>query len=236
MKRELDMNNGVRILRKSINYDQLVFEDTHKYCLKHLKNGEPCPAYEKNWACPPASPNHTRTAKKIQQFQEFLIIIYELDLLTWKEQLRMKHPEWSEKKLEQNAFNSHLYNSKIYWGLRNLLKPYLVRKSSNVYVLANADCRRCNKCAKKDDKSCRHPEERIYSMEASGINVDESLRKIGYELLWDGRQRVCQVGLVCFRKSNPFQSLKVTAKAFHEKTLLERAKAKRIVNDILEDE
>lgn len=216
------MKNGVSVLRKPIKYDQLVFENTHEYCLNPLKNGEPCPAYGKNWACPPVSPNHMRTAKKLQRFRDFIVIIYEFDLLVWKEHLRIKHPEWNEKKLEQNAFNSHLYNGKIYWGLRNLLKPYLARKSSNVYLLANADCRRCQKCAKKDGEPCRHPEERIYSLEASGINVDESLRNIGYELFWDGRRRVCQVGLVCFRKLNPFQSQKATAKEFYEKTLLER--------------
>lgn len=195
------MVSSVKIHQLPITFDQLVFEDTQQYCLNPLKNGKPCPAYGKNWACPPVSPTYLQTQQKLKHYKEFRVIIYEYNLLAWKEQLRQKHPAWDDRKLQCNATNSHLYNGIIYWGLRKLLKPYL--KTPSLYVLANADCRRCRKgCAKKMQQPCRHPKERLYSMEASGINVDATLRNIGYILQWINKERVCQVGLICFKPNS----------------------------------
>ena len=192
------------IYKKPILYNQIVFEDTHAYCLNLLMNGKPCPAYKQNWACPPYSPTYLQTKERLLHYTSFLIILYEYNLVYRQKYLHAKHPDWDQKKIEQNALNSHLYNSTIYWGLRKILKPYI--KASGMlgtYVLGNSNCRLCAKCARKTNEPCRHPTQRIYSMEAAGINVDQSLRNIGYVLEWPPTTKVVQVGLIVFRELNP---------------------------------
>lgn len=194
-------SNGIRVYKLNIAYEQLVFEDTQPYCLQLLKNNKPCPAYNNNWACPPFAPTYLQTKEQLSRYQYYLILIYEFDLVIWKELLQAKHPDWTKTKVETNALNSHLYNGVIYWGLRRLLKPYI--GSQNTYVLGNSNCRLCQKCARKTNEKCRRPKQRIYSMEAAGINVDTTLRNIGYILEWPPSTKVVQVGLIAFKTLNP---------------------------------
>lgn len=188
-----------------ITFNQIIFDsNTHKYCQKPLKNKKPCPAYDNNYACPPYSPSAETTKTKLSQFKRFEIIIYELNLIYRIQQMKESHPDWDGKKAEQNALNSHLYNGVIYWGLRKEL-VYYTRIDPSVYVLANSSCRLCGKgCAAKTREPCRHPDKRLYSMEAAGINVHETLKPIEngkYELEWPPKTKACQVALVCFKQS-----------------------------------
>jgi len=181
---------------KQVEYEDIEFSPaTSEWC----KNGSHCPNYGNNWSCPPESPY---MEKKLMRYDQFFLLIFEFDI---------SHlPVTKVKKVP----NPRHYNGSIRKGLANLIDEFILNniRTEDFLVLAGGGCRICkNKryggCAREVGKPCRFPDRMHYSMESVGIDVDETLRKIGIELQWPPKTVARQVGLVCVKDNGRIRGL-----------------------------
>ena len=63
--------------------------------------------------------------------------------------------------------------------------------------LGAGGCTICEKCAKKTDEPCRHPDKRIPSLEAYGVNVSKTAAAAGMKYI-NGQNTVTYFGGVLF--------------------------------------
>lgn len=180
----------------TLHYNQISFlENPSRYCQYPMRSGKPCPAFGKNYSCPPFAPKPNEIKAIIKKFSDFEVITYEFNLKEHIKKIKKAHPDWQEEKV----FNSRLYNSHIYYALRKKLDE--ISQNEDCLILGNGSCWLCRShggCAAKNNLPCRYPNRKIKnSMEAVGINVFKTLYNIGYKLEKNPKNIVCQVGLIC---------------------------------------
>ena len=180
----------------TLNYNQISFlKSTSEYCRYPMKNGKPCPAYGKNYSCPPFAPKPNEIKTLLKKYSNFEVIIYEYYLREHIKKIEKAHPNWQEGKV----LNPRFYNSHIYYALRKRLNEISCNK--NYFILGNGCCWLCRShggCSVKYNLPCRYSNRKIKnSMEAVGINVFKTLLNIGYKLEEHPKKIVCQVGLIC---------------------------------------
>ncbi len=161
------MNNDLLTFSKiSIQYDQIVWLKpiSHYKCkiqylceLPYPDHPNGCPNYNKNPLCPPHSPNRKEILKKYQYFTLFMV---KFDFKRHKEQMKMNHPDWSDRQIACNLYyQSHI--KKLFYAY---VSPY--------YVYPNQVLMGCGSGFGTN----------IYSMESVGINVFQTLKKLNYQL------------------------------------------------------
>ncbi len=87
------------------------------------------------------------------------------------------------------------------------IKDFLMNNQNNYkekLILWDGYCDVCEKKLKKpcsyiDNLPCRYPEEIKYSMEAVGVNVDATVKKLGFNLEWPPTNYLYRFGLVCLK-------------------------------------
>lgn len=142
-----------------------------------------CPNYGKNLACPPTTPYFT---SYIGQAKTARVICYRL-LLT--------SPDIISAEQQQKDTRQAM----------ELLCKELGRYLSQGYKVAGAGhCRLCETCAGEEgETTCRKPAERIFSLEAMGVDVGSLLKKtFGFSLEWnkgaDRARYMCVAGAVFY--------------------------------------
>lgn len=148
---------------KKIPYDKKL---TNNACLVG------CNLYNRNGGCPPFSPDF----KQIQNNYKIATFIY-AKLLTDDYPIRV---------LRGNYY--------VRWSfVEALLTPFLNRfkiiadLKKDFLFLSSGFCKGCGnkKCAVKDEKKCRNPLKRTFSLESTGVIVtDVAERFLGCELYW----------------------------------------------------
>ncbi len=141
---------------------------TWKACAKGCSN------FNKAGGCPPRSP-------KLEEITQKEDTVWVIIARFWSE---YKHPKIASST-----------NSAIHWKFQDAILSSVMynlgqclRKTYGGIILGTGYCRGCpgKKCAfKLGYEVCRNPERRTYSMEATGINVVETVKELfGVELYW----------------------------------------------------
>ena len=76
-------------------------------------------------------------------------------------------------------------STKMFWFKKKVRKVQL--KSSRIT------------CTYDSGESCRYPGSKRYSMEATGIHVDQTVRKLGFKIEWPPTHYIYRFSLVCFK-------------------------------------
>ena len=167
----------IEITKKDIVFDPKV----QTYCNKpHFK----CPNYGHSWACPPKAPY---LEEKIKQFERFFLIY-------------IKHNIDKEKKKDFRQYEFMREN--IEEEISNFIQNNTIEYNA-IQILWDGHCRICEKegkrCTIDEQIPCRYPDEIRYSMEAIGINVTETVRKIELEIEWPPTNYIFRFGLICLK-------------------------------------
>jgi len=181
-----------------INYFDIAFDENVQNLCVNSKYS--CPNYSHCWACPPNSPF---MKNKLAQHEKFFLVYYKYDLHNFSEKMRERHSNWSDKMCR----NPRYYNNSIRKGLELEINQFLLtykEKYQSRLILGGGSCRICKTqkyhgCSFDLNEPCRFPEKRRYSMEAVGINVDETVKQFGIHLEWPPINWVYQIGLICFK-------------------------------------
>lgn len=139
-----------------------------------------CPNYSKSWACPPEAPY---MKDPVSQFKKFFLIYSKFNLKPLKIRNEVDREEM-ENEIHKFLDNyNEDYNSKL--------------------ILWDGYCRVCHKedkkCTYQSNKPCRYPNEIRYSMEAVGIDVDKTVKKLNIKLEWPPKNYAYRFSLICFK-------------------------------------
>ncbi len=182
---------------KEIKFDDLVFDiKVQTYCNNPKFR---CPNYGHSWACPPESPFLKET---VSEFKKFYLIYYQFNLKEYVEKERIKNPKRSEKRIKESFYREEFIRDyleqEIIKFIRNYETPY-----DNMLILWDGYCRICYKerkqCTYDQKQPCRYPEKIRYSMEACGIDVNATVKKVNIELEWPPVNYSYRFGLVCYK-------------------------------------
>jgi predicted metal-binding protein len=147
-----------------------------------------CKNYGKKYACPPKSPNFLDLCSKGGLF----IVMFKCNL----EQIK-NTSEFNKIRIANSVMKSRI----------DKLMRELEAKTA-LKFLSSGSCRLCKKCNLEKNLPCKYPGKMRFSLEATGINVDEMTENLfGIPLLWYNPQKhrapeyTCVVaGLMCDRK------------------------------------
>jgi predicted metal-binding protein len=186
----LDISNLLKIFYISIKKNAIKFTQKTKLwcCLPYPDHPNGCPNFDKNPLCPPKAPF---LKNKLNKFNYFYLIIGRFNLSKYKEEMLIRHPSWSEKQAK----------CVLYWqsSAKRHIKDYIERiyeKNSNrsFFLLSSGS----------GFKNIRIPQEKIYSMEAVGINVFKTLDNNNIEYELKPEKIILLVNLICSNKKLKF--------------------------------
>ena len=126
-----------------------------------------CPIHGKNLACPPHSPEFS---KHIASAEDALLIVVRLPL------------GWFDGATPEERYR------RCFKVARGALCDELLQWRRKGYVIAGSGaCKACSECAlERDESTCIKPDERIYSLESTGVNViDLTTKALGLEIQWN---------------------------------------------------
>ena len=150
---------NIKILR--VKRNSIIFTPkTHIWCtLSYPGHKKGCPNYDKNPLCPP---NVKIMGKYLEKYNYFYLIYAVFNIFEYKNYMLSKHPDWSDRKAR----------CLLYWqnSVKKLLKEYII----SIYII-NPDCSLYLFGSGSGDKIHNIKQEKIYSMEAAGINVVQTL-------------------------------------------------------------
>lgn len=141
---------------------------------KFLPLCKQCPEYEKNWSCPEGVPDIRKIAEPYQTVQIIgLKVLYD-------EQTRAESMKGSdiEEALRQKTYGAAKKQmQQVLLALEELIPGSLT-------VMAGK-CEFCERCARIDQKPCRHPEWMRYSFSGLGFDLVRIAEEILHiPLLW----------------------------------------------------
>ncbi len=180
----------VKISFKQIMFDPIV----QTFC----NNPEfKCPNYGHSHACPPIAPY---LEEEVSSYKDFYLIYYKFDLDRYINDEKSKYSKRSTEKI----LNSFYHKDILRDHLEEEINEFLIKfdgKFEEKLVLWDGFCRICSKekksCTYDSGEPCRY--EPRYSMEAVGINVDQTVRNTNFEMEWPPVHNAYRFGLVCFK-------------------------------------
>ena len=108
-----------------------------------------CENYGKNYTCPPHSGTMSENQNRYLQYENCIVINKILDLGQYYELMESSGKDFGER-IDR---------------LRTLLKEY------PVMVTGPGGCTICKTCAVIEEKPCRFPDQKHFSMEGSGLDI-----------------------------------------------------------------
>ncbi len=174
----------IKILR--VKRNSIIFTSkTHIWCTLPYpghKNG--CPNYDKNPLCPP---NIKIMEEHLKNYSFYYLIYAIFNISEYKTYMLNKHSDWSERKA----------GCLLYWqnSVKKLLKIYII----NLY-LNNPNCSLYLFGSGSGDKIHNIKQEKVYSMEAAGINVIKTFTNNKIEIEVKPIKFVHIVNLLCSDK------------------------------------
>lgn len=172
----VDILKYTKIETKKIPIESIVFkENIGQWCqLPYSEHKKGCPNYGKGLLCPPKSPFYRDIVKN---WQCFSVVYAVIDLKGYKDEMRISHPNWSEKQL----------SCVLYWQRR--VKVKLRSEVDKICNIGNDLVLGCG----SGFGDC-------YSMESVGINVIQTLKNNNIEIDVKPINRVVLVSLICKNK------------------------------------
>ena len=148
------------VVKASINFN-------YKSCSDLCQNG--CKNYDKKYSCPPSSPSF----EKLSKCYEYMVInAFKIPYDTLK-------TEYNSVRMANVVAKS--LQRKIFDTTANNLKQQNVKH----IIIENGSCRLCKICSYQKNEPCRHPEKMRFSLEATGVDVNDLVIKgFGFPLQW----------------------------------------------------
>jgi len=181
-----------------IDLKDIIFDpEVQTYC----NNAEfKCPNYGHNWACPPEAPY---LEEKVSQFKKFFVMYYKFDLKEYVAEVQLKHPHRKKDRIIRSFYAKDLVRDYLEQEMVQFQQDYKEDYEERL-VLWDGYCRICtnprDKCCTYDSgKACRYPDKKRYSMEAVGINVNDTVKNLKIDLEWPPVNYAYRFGLVCFK-------------------------------------
>lgn len=159
-----------------------------------------CPSYEHSWACPPEAPY---LEEEVSKYQKFFLVYVKFNLSEYIQEIKAKYPKKSESNIKNAFFMTNLLRDKLEQEILEFFKEYY-NKFEKKLILWDGFCRVCfNKkdrgCTYDSGDPCRYPDKKRYSMEAVGIDVTQSVKRLNLDLEWPPNKYVYRFGLVCLK-------------------------------------
>lgn len=128
-----------------------------------------CKNYNKKYSCPPVSPSF---GKLSQNFQYMVISAFKIPYDTLKS-------EYNSIRMANVVAKS--LQRKIFDAVANDLKKENIKH----IVLENGSCRLCKVCSLQKSEPCKHPDKMRFSLEATGVDVNDLvIKNFGFSLQW----------------------------------------------------
>ena len=180
-----------------ISFNQIKFDQKiQSYCCNPKFK---CPNYRHSWACPPEAPY---LEEKVAGFKKFYLIYTKLDLEEYVKHVWVKKPKKEREKIITAFYSKDSIRDELEKEILHFLNEYQNSYQEKL-VLWDGFCRICykenKKCTYDNGKPCRYPDRIRYSIEAVGINVDQTAKNIGINLEWPPTSYAYRFGLVCFK-------------------------------------
>ena len=178
---EITSINVLRVDRGSIKFT----DKTHKWCtLPYPNHKKGCPNFNKNPLCPP---NAKIMENILENYRFFYLILAYFDIFKYTNHMMHKHPNWSERKAR----------CVLYWqkSVKKLMREYI----KNIY-LKNPSCNFYLFSSGAGEKIPLNKQDEIYSMEAAGINVIQTLINNNIKVEVKLKKKVILVNLLCSNK------------------------------------
>ncbi len=159
-----------------------------------------CPNYGHSWACPPNAPY---LEEKVSEFQRFFIVYHQFDLKKYVAKIQANHPKRKKDRILRNFYAKDMMNDHLEQEMAQFLNDHQGSYKEKL-ILWHGFCRVCSnskdKCCTYDSgKPCRYPNRKKHSMEAVGINVNDTVKNLKIDLEWPPINYAYRFGLVCFR-------------------------------------
>ena len=133
-----------------------------------------CVRYGKSWACPPHAGSIEDNIKRVGAYEHFFIFTTVWDVEdAWNAELCL------EVKKEHEAVTRQ-FREELFSALALDLKEVSEMEHPPVYILS-AGCTICDECACPLEP-CRHPTERLMTMESHGIVIIQLMEELGITL------------------------------------------------------
>ncbi len=181
-----------------IRFKDIIFDPkVQTYC---INSNFKCPSYAHSWACPPETPY---LEQELSQYIKFYLIYIKFNLASHIENIKIKNPKRNEKSIKNNLFMKNLLRDKLEQEINWFIDRY--QNSYDVQlILWDGFCRLCfneknEGCTYDKGDPCRYPDNIRYSMEAVGIDVNQTVKNLNFNLEWPPNEFVYRFGLVCFK-------------------------------------
>jgi predicted metal-binding protein len=143
-----------------------------------------CPNFGHSWACPPEAPY---LEEQVFQYNRFFLVYIKKEL-----------KENKKATFKQYEFMRDYMEEEIARSIKEIKTEH-----NEIQILWDGHCRICQKEKKKctidEGVPCRYPDDIKYSMEAVGINVTETARKIDLDIEWPPKNHIFRFGLICLK-------------------------------------
>ena len=181
-----------------IHFRDIIFDPkVQTYCISpNFK----CPSYGHSWACPPVAPY---LEQELSQYKKFYLVFSKFDLYKYVKEEKERHPKRSEDSIRNEFFMKNFLRNKLEQEIH-----LFIDKSQNSYkerfILWDGFCRICfnkkdNGCTYDSGNPCRYLDKKRYSMEAVGIDVTNTVKKLNQAIEWPPINYAYRFGLVCFK-------------------------------------
>lgn len=128
-----------------------------------------CKNFGKKYSCPPSSPSFEKISKN---FKYLVINALKIPYDTLR-------AEYNSVRMANVVAKS--LQRKLFDAASNDLKKENIKH----IVLENGSCRLCKTCALQKNQPCKHPDKMRFSLEATGIDVNDLVIKaFGFPLQW----------------------------------------------------
>ncbi|MFX1418381.1 MAG: DUF2284 domain-containing protein [Promethearchaeota archaeon] len=181
-----------------IKFKDIIFDlKVQKYCTN--SNFE-CPSYGHSWACPPEAPF---LEQEVSQYKKFYLIFVKYNIKKYIEKQKLKYPKRNENDIRNAFFMKNLLRDMLEQEIKVFTTEYQ-NFYDEKFILWDGYCRICfnkkNKgCTYDNGEPCRYPDKIRYSMEAVGIDVTQTVKKLKFNLEWPPKEVLYRFGLVCFK-------------------------------------
>jgi predicted metal-binding protein len=181
-----------------IKFENIVFDPlVQTYC---NNPNYICPHFGHSWSCPPEAPYLEEIVSK---FESFFLVYFELDLNEYVKKIKAKHPKRKENRIRSAVYHDNFVRDSLEKEILQFVEDYKGDYNERI-ILWDGFCRICynkeeRRCTYDSGKPCRYPDRKRHSMEAVGINVNQTVGNLDIKLEWPPNNHVYRFGLVCFK-------------------------------------
>ncbi|MFW9970307.1 MAG: DUF2284 domain-containing protein [Candidatus Odinarchaeota archaeon] len=181
-----------------INLEDVIFDlKVQTYCVTpNFK----CPSYGHSWACPPQAPY---LEQELSKYKKFYLVFVKYNLQLYVEKRKLKNPKRNEVSIRNAFFMKNLLRDELEQEIKLCFNKYSILFNEKL-ILWDGFCRLCliekgKECNYDLGHPCRYPDKIRYSMEAVGIDVNQTVKNLNITLEWPPNEFVYRFGLVCFK-------------------------------------